>query len=147
MRDLMNNVSSVLAIGPVSLTADNTPAAIDLAGFDSAMIEIAVGIGGITFSSSNKIEFVLTHSKDNVTYSAVTADDVRLGTNADASVGTGGIVRSLVAAHAAPTVAKVGYIGPNRYLKVLADFSGTHGAGTPMCVTVVKGHPQSCPAA
>jgi hypothetical protein len=146
MRDLANNISFVTALN-ATLAADATSAAIDLKGFDSACVAISVGIGGITFSSSNKVEFLLLHSKDDVTYTAVTADDVRLLTNADTSVGTGGIVRSLVAAHAAPTVAKVSYIGDRRYLKVTADFSGTHGTGTPICVNVVKGHPQSQPTA
>jgi hypothetical protein len=54
---------------------------------------------------------------------------VVLGQNADASVGTGGIVKSLIAAHAAADTTEVGYIGGKRYLKVLADFSGTHGTG------------------
>jgi hypothetical protein len=146
MRDIANNVASVLAIAPATLTADNTPTAIDLQGFDSAAIMIHVGVGGITFTSSNKIEFKVEHSKDNATWDAVTSTDVRLLANADASVGTGGIVRSLVAAHAAATTAKVSYLGDRRYIRVTADFSGTHATGTPICVSVVKGHPQSRPA-
>src|ERR1044072_3641116 len=108
MRDIANNISIVPALN-ATLAADASSAAIDLNGFDSACLSIAVGIGGITFSGSNKVEFLLLHSKDGTNFDAVTADDVRLLTNADASVGTGGIVRSLVAAHAAPTVAKVSY--------------------------------------
>lgn len=145
MRDLISSIASVPALNAL-LSADATSAAIDLKGFDSACVQIAVGAGGITFSGTNKIEFLLLHSSDDVTYVPVTAADVRLGQNADASVGTGGIVRSLVAAHAAPSVAEVGYIGWRRYLKVTADFSGTHGAGTPVCVNVVKGNPASTPA-
>lgn len=147
MRDLISHIGNALALGPVALSADSTSSAIDLQGFDSAVIDILVGIGGITFSGTNKIEFLITHSKDNVTYDAVTASDVRLGAGADASVGTGGIVRSLVAAHAAPSAVKVGYIGDRRYLKVTADFSGTHGAATPITVLVLKGHAQSEPVA
>ena len=64
-----------------------------------------------------------------------------------ATVGTGGIVKSLTAAHASPTVDRVGYLGNKRYLKVLADFSGTHGTGTPIAVVVAKGHPASAPVA
>jgi hypothetical protein len=147
MRDLISHFGNALALGPAVLTADTTSSAIDLQGFDSAVVNILVGIGGITFSTVNKIEFTITHSKDNVTYDPVVASDVRLGAGADASVGTGGIVRSLVAAHAAPTAVKIGYIGDRRYLKVTADFSGTHGTGTPVCVNVVKGHAQSEPVA
>jgi hypothetical protein len=145
MRDLVSCIAAVPALN-ATLSADATSAAIDLKGFDSAVVAISVGAGGITFSSSNKIEFLLLHSSDDVTYVPVTASDVRLGQNADASVGTGGIVKSLVAAHAALDVTEVGYIGWRRYLKVTADFSGTHGAGTPICVNVIKGHPASAPA-
>ena len=49
MRDLAHNIGAVLAIGPATLSADNTPAAIDLNGFGSAALLIAVGAGGITF--------------------------------------------------------------------------------------------------
>jgi hypothetical protein len=129
-----------VAVFNATLDADNTPAAIDLLGFDGAKLLIQVGAGGITFSSSNKIEFKVTHSDDDSTYTAVAAGDVLLGTNADSSVGTGGIVKSLVAAHATPDVTSIEYIGGKRYLKVLADFSGTHGTGTPIAVTVLKGH-------
>ena len=147
MRDLISHIGNVLAIGPVVATADVTSSAIDLKGFDSAVVDILVGVGGITFTTTNKVEFLLTHSKDDVTYTAVTADDVRLGAGADATVGTGGIVRSLTAAHAAASAVKVGYIGPNRYLKVTADFSGTHATGTPITVLVIKGNAQSEPVA
>lgn len=143
MRDIQSILGVVAVIGPVSLNADNTPAAIDLQGFDSAMIAIAVGVGGITFSDTNKVEFKLTHSDDDATYSAVTVDDVL---NV-ASVGTGGIVKSLVAAHAAASVTRIGYVGGKRYLKMLADFSGTHVTATPICVTLVKGHPALAPVA
>lgn len=145
MRDLISCIASVPAIN-ATLTATTTSAAIDLKGFDSACVQIAVGAGGITFTGTNKLEFVLTHSSDDVTYVPVTAADVRLGQNADATVGAGGIVRSLTAAHAAPSVAEVGYIGWRRYLKVAPTFSGTHATGTPVCVNVVKGHPASKPA-
>ena len=34
---------------------------------------------------------------------------------------------------------KIGYIGGKPYLKLLADFSGTHGTGTPVSALVVRG--------
>jgi hypothetical protein len=143
-RDLHSIVSHLLAIGPASLNADNTPTAQDLANFQSALVTIAVGVGGITFDATNKIEFKMLHG-DTTTYAQATAvaqADVR-----GVTVGAGGIVRSLVAAHAAATVTKVGYFGGKRYLFVLADFSGTHGTATPVCVTIERGHPLLGPAA
>jgi hypothetical protein len=137
MRDLVSRLAENQVIGPVTLSADNTPSAIDLAGFNSAMILISVGAGGITFTTTNKIEFVVTHSDDDTTYTNVTDADVQ-GVSGISS----GIVRSLTAAKAAADTAptEIGYIGGKRYLKVLADFSGTHATGTPVSVVLVKGN-------
>ena len=131
-------VGTPLCIAPEVLAADNTPAAIDLLDYGAATLLLHIGVGGITFSGSNKIEFVLTHSDDNSTYANVTDDDVIKDSLAPATI-TSGIVRSLVAAHAAATIQKLGYVGGKRYLKLLADFSGTHGTGTPIGATVAKG--------
>ncbi|MBZ9985676.1 hypothetical protein LB572_01050 [Mesorhizobium sp. BH1-1-5] len=134
MKDLHSKLAIVNAFGPVVLAADNTPAAIDLQGFNAAEIELAIGVGGITFDATNKIEFKLTHSDDNVSYSAVTDADM-LGVSGIAN----GIIKSLVAAHAAAESCRYGYKGGKRYLKLLADFSGTHGTGTPLYAAVIKG--------
>lgn len=143
MRDLHNNLGLSIALPAAEYDADNTPAAIDLLGFESALIAISVGVGGITFSGTNKIEFKLTHSDDDSDYSAVTVDDVQ-GLSA---VGTGGIILALTSAHASPSVTKVGYVGGKRYLKLLADFSGTHGTETPIAALVVKGNAHERPVA
>ena len=145
IKDLASRISLVQAIGPATLDADNTPAAIDLQGFQSAAIAISVGAGGITFDASNRIDFTVTHSDDGTNYSNVAATDLN-GKDAPATV-TGGVVLSLAAAHASATVSEMGYIGGKRYLKTLAHFVGTHGTGTPISAVVVKGNPLSIPAA
>lgn len=142
MRDLHDNIGFAYLVEPATLAADNTPAAVDLRGFDAACIAVEVGVGGITFSGTNKVEFVLTHSDDNVTYAAVAQADI-LGV----TVAAGGIVYALIAAHAASTVTKMSYIGGKRYLKMLADFSGTHGTGTPMAAIAVLGNAAQRPVA
>ena len=142
MRDIQSNLGLVEAIAPAVYVADNTPAVIDLLGFGSALISLHVGVGGITFTGTNKIEFVLSHSNDNTTYTPVAQADVQGVTGV-----TNGIVKSLIAAQAASSLNKIGYIGNKRYLKLLADFSGTHGTGTPFAASVVKGHAQSRPVA
>jgi len=142
MRDLATLISAAALLPAATYAADNTPAAVDLDGYESAVIFLHVGVGGITFDATNKIEFKLTHSDDGTTYDAVADGDVQ----GVASVGTGGIVKSLVAAHAADDVTKIGYMGGRRYLKLLADFSGTHGTGTPLAAAVIKGNPRFAPA-
>lgn len=142
-KDLHSNFGAAALLPVAAYAADNTPDAVDLKGFDSALIVLEIGVGGITFSGTNKVELKLTHSNDDSTYDAVTVDDM-LGL---ASVGTGGIIKSLVAAHAAATVERFGYVGGRRYLKLLADFSGTHGTATPLSAIVLKGHPSVAPVA
>ncbi len=145
IKDLASRISNVQAIGPAMLAADNTPAAIDLTGFQSAAILLSVGAGGIVFDSSDRIDFTVTHSDDGTNYSDVAATDLN-GKDAPATV-TGGVVLSLATAHASATISEIGYIGGKRYLKVLAHFAGTHGTGTPISAVVVKGNPLSIPAA
>ena len=137
-RDQGSSLFPIAAIVAATLAADNTPGAVDLRDYHSATLLLNVGIGGITFSGTNKIEFVLTHSDDDTTYSNVTDADVIKDSLAPATITTG-IIRALTAAHAAGTLQKLGYIGGKRYLKLLADFSGTHGTGTPISATVVRG--------
>lgn len=142
MHDIHSGMTATVVIGAAVLSADNSPAAIDLQGYDAAELILAIGAGGITFSASNKIEFVLTHSDDDATYTAVTDADM-LGVTGI----TDGIIKSLVAAHAAADVYRFGYKGGKRYLKLLADFSGTHGTGTPIAATLIKMHGHDNPQA
>jgi hypothetical protein len=143
MRDLHSSVTRAVAIACATYSADNTPVAVDLRGHDAAEILLDIGAGGITFSGTNKIEFKLTHSDDDSTYTEVAVGDM-IGL---ASVGSGGIIKSLIAAHAAAGVYRYGYKGGKRYLKLLADFGGTHGAGTPISASVLLGHGQIQPEA
>lgn len=142
-KDLHSHVSIAVAIAAAALDADPTPPAIDLQGFDSAEIVISVGVGGITFTGTNKVEFKLTHSDDDSTYTAVTIADV-LGLDL---VGTGGIIKSLTAAHAAAAVYRYGYVGGKRYLKLLPDFGGTHASPTPMSAICIRSDPHLAPVA
>lgn len=143
MKDMHSGVKVQTAIAAAALSADNTPPAVDLVGFNAALIVLAIGAGGITFSGANKIEFKLTHSDDDSTYTAVDAGDV-IGVTA---VGAGGIVKALTAAHAAASSYRFGYVGGKRYIKLLADFSGTHGTATPIAAVAVLGQPHDAPVA
>src|SRR3546814_11335150 len=135
MKDIHSSLFAAVAIGVAVLDADNTPPAIDLIGYNGAEIVLMVGVGGITFTGANKIEFKLTHSDDDASYEAVDVGDV-LGVE---SVGTGGIVKALTSAHAAASAYRFGYKGGKSYLKLLAYFLGPHGAGPPIGAIVPKG--------
>lgn len=141
-RDLHDNLSAALLIAPSTPTADTTPVSVDLLGFRGAMVLLYIGIGGITFTGVNKIEFILEHSLDNTSWSPVAQADV-----AGVTVAAGGIIRSLIAAKAAADFQEVSYIGGRRYIRLTADFSGTHGTGTPMFAAMVRGLPEQMPSA
>jgi hypothetical protein len=142
MKDVHSDFTRLVAIPAALYAADNTPPAIDLRGYDAAEVLLDIGVGGITFSGVNKIEFVLTHSDDDVTYAPVATADM-LGV----TVASGGIIRALVAAHATASAYRYGYTGGRRYLKLLADFSGTHGTGTAISATVLLAHGHNDPQA
>lgn len=142
MKDMHSSIFA--AIGDnATMSADNTPAAVDRQGYNSVELVLLIGIGGISFTGTNKVEFKLTHSDDDTTYAAVaTADMIGAG-----AVGAGGIIKSLTAAHAAAAAYRFGYKGGKRYLKLLADFSGTHGTGTPIAFSFLLGNPDLAPVA
>lgn len=143
MKDMHSSVSVGSLLPAAAYDADNTPAALDLQGFSACEIVLGIGAGGITFTTNNKVEFKLSHSDDDSDYAAVTVDDI-LGVE---SVGTGGIIKSLTAAHATAAFYRFGYIGGKRYLKLLADFSGSHSTPTPLSCAAVRGFAHRGPQA
>lgn len=147
MKDMHSQMSVLANIGPVTLAADNTPDPIDLQGYNAVEILLNVGIGGITFDGTNKIEIEVSHSDDNVTYERPVLSDF-LGL-ASVSDGTSGYtkVKSFTTAHAAAAAYRFGYVGGKRYLKIFVNFSGTHGTGTPICILVLGLHPYIAPVA
>lgn len=145
-RDVISNqLPKFLFAG--AFDADTASAGISTEGFRGGVVNIGVGVGGITFSGSNKVEFKLTRSETDSGYVAADDDDVHIilpdGTRG--AVTAGGIVRSLVALHAAPTITRVGLLKPHLWYKLTADFSGTHGAATPMFAELILGNPKRAP--
>lgn len=140
MRDLASGLAAGYTLAPATRNADATGSAVDLRGFESAALLLLIGAGGITFDGTNKIEFVLEHSDDDAAYAPVAAGDVR-----GVAVTGAGIVKALTAAHAAASITELSYLGARRYLRLSADFSGTHGSGTPIAAVVLRGHAHSQP--
>jgi hypothetical protein len=137
-RDDVSCCIYAVALAAATLAATTAGALVDMLGFRSATLALNIGVGGITFTGVNKIEFVLQHGNlsDGSDLANVTdADIINIDSVAPASV-TNGIIRSLTAAKAAADVQKVGYIGGKRYLKLTPTFSGTHGSGTAMAASV-----------
>lgn len=121
MRDLKSNIDIVQSLAPAARTAAGTGAAVDLQGYEGAVVEIAFGAWTDgTWTPS------LTESADGTTYSAVGTADLQ-GTFSAVS-GTAG----------QNSVQRVGYIGANRYLKPV--ISGTGTTGILSSANVIRGH-------
>lgn len=136
MRDLYHNIKVTQALNPVVATNTKTSSTIDLKGFDSAVIAIAVGQSGDTLSGSVYWTLAILHSDDDSSYSAVAAADLSNGAN------------SLVVNSSAldETIYNFGYTGAKRYLRATATPTGTHTNGTPMGIVALRGTPSYMPA-
>jgi hypothetical protein len=134
MKDLYSVVAFRAAVGPAVLAATTMGAVIDLIGYQSASISIAVGVGGIAFDATNKIDFRLMHSEDGVTFDPIIDAYVQGVTGI-----VNGIIRTLNTPHPAADTFKVGYFGYRRFHRVDAVFSGAHAAGTPISIQSALG--------
>lgn len=150
MFDLQNEVACATLLAPGALlTTTPSVTVFDLANFKSCKVRVAVGVGGITFTGANRIDLVVEHSDDNVTYAPVIASDLQGITTAAGVTGTlaaGGIVRSYQAASAAATNTDFGYRRTRRFLRVTPTFVGTHATGTAVVVIGMGGDPVNRPA-
>lgn len=136
MRDLYSNLSVSQLIDPDTLTADANSTAVDLQGYSSLMLVANVGASGDTLSGSVKIELEVEESDDNVTFTDVANADLHksvTGTN----VGTFAVIDDAAEDDA---VYITGYQGNKRYVRVVANLTGTHTNGTPVSVSAIRGH-------
>lgn len=149
MRDLSKDVKIVKHVAPGVYTTTRNPTPVDRAGYEGIMGVIDVDAGGITFTTTNKIEFIGRHGDDTGAMTAVSASDVVI-TLDDGTEGTledGGIILALTAAHAAQKVTKVGYIGGKQFFEITPTHGGTHSTGTGYNVLMILSHGSLRPAA
>jgi len=133
MKDLANNLTVLQLVDPVTVTSDTNSASIDTQFDNGAMLIVNVGESGDTLSGSVKFDYILQDSSDDSSFSAVTSTDyVTWGT-----VDSSGIFATIDAAAEDDAVHKIGYVGPNRYVRVVIDATGTHSNGTPHSVSGV----------
>ena len=108
MKDIYSDLGVEAAVVPATLTATNTSAAIDLQGYNSAMVIINTGAIAGAGNFTPKLTECATSGG---TYTDVVAADLN---------------GSFIAVLAASTVYKVGYRGNKRFIKtVLTLNSGT----------------------
>ena len=141
MFDLKNNIQLVESLNAIVKDADTNSTGIDTQGANSAMVIVNVGAPGITFSGTNKVDIKLEDSADNSTFAAVTNNNFVTGGTVDSA----GIWQTIDANGECNAVYGLGYVGPERYIRVVLDFSGTHGTGTVFGVTGALGNLESAP--
>ena len=138
MQDLANSLKVLNSIVAVTGTSDTNGTGIDLQGYESAMMVVPTGVEGDTLSSTVKIDFILEESSDNSTFTAVTSNT----SVTDGAVDSSGIFSTLDANAETPQISTIGYVGGSRYVRVKADFTGTHSNGTPIAAQVILGIPR-----
>jgi hypothetical protein len=151
--DSASNMKGVPGIEYATYSTDQTSTSIDtsLYNYKALTLALEIGAGGITFTGTNRVDFVVTHSDDDSNYVAVTDDDVVIPYSTTLTVAlmgatpATGVVKALIAAHASADVSYIGYRGKKRYVKFKFDFGGTHSSGTPMGFHWCFDHPMSAP--
>lgn len=117
MRSQYGKLKSAFGMAKTVGSGNSTTSAVDLQGFTSCMISIAVGV--FNFTGTNKLTAVVLESDDNTTYGTVALTDLE-GLE-DAST-----VRVWDAtATDASTVTDLFYRGSKRYVKLALNESGT----------------------
>lgn len=141
-RDLKNNLKVTQLLDPDTVTSDTATAAVDMQGYDSLMLVVAVGASGDTLSGSLYTELEVQHSDSPSSGFAACADADILDAITGNNTGTFAKIDDAAEDDAAY---KVSYIGNKRYVKVNINVSGTHSNGTPIGVVAIQGHGHALP--
>lgn len=145
MRDLASLLQPVSVVAPAVYTSSPAAVPLDFRDANGAVFYVAIGAGGIVFSSTNSLQFALQDSEDGVTYADVDSKNIN-GSDKPVSVGSGGILLSFSSAKASATLHEIGYIGGKKYLRATLLLNGTHATGTSVSVVAIKGHLARVPA-
>ena len=126
MRDIAPNIAPVQVVAPVVLAGNNTSAAIDLQGFESAAL--VINTGAIAGAGDFTAKLQESDEAAGGTFTDVAADH---------------LVGAFPATLEANSVVKVGYIGHRRYVRTVI----TRNSGTSITIgaVLVKGHPHVRP--
>lgn len=128
LRNLYRNVKASTSLAPaarVTGTANGT--GVDLRGYDAAMIVVAFG----AYTDGTHTPSV-QHSADNSSYTAVSASELD------------GALSPVSSAGGANSVQSVGYLGSQRYVRVVMTVSGA-SSGALSTAQVIAGEPRCAP--
>lgn len=133
LKDVKNKLSLVSSLLPAVRTSDTNGAGVDTQKSIGVGIVAHIGLSGDTLSGSTKIEMEVQHSDDNSSFVACANADI------DAAVtGTNtGTFAVIDAAADDEQIYECNYLGSKRYVRVVANFTGTHTNGCPLSAHVV----------
>ena len=140
-KDLYNKTKVLAAIEPQVATADVNGDGIDTRGYESVVLVGQIGASGDTLSGSVKIELEVEESDDNSTYTDV-ADADLLNYVDGTNDGTFAVIDDGAEDDA---VYVTGYRGSKRYVRIVANLTGTHTVGTEIAGCAVLGHAHGAP--
>ena len=123
MFDLYDNVKTTLAVTPQTIQTTKAGTAIDLLGFQSAVLAATIGAFASTTMASRSIKLVMTECNTSATgtFTTVAIADM-LGND-----GTKGEFQAITGSSQFAQTYKGGYKGSMRWIKMNAVISGTFG--------------------
>jgi len=139
MKDIYHDLLVTKTIDPVLGKTTQTGSAVDLQGFEGALMVAHVGLSGDTLSGSIKmtVSFQESDTTTSGDFANVAAADLLGGAN-DVVIDD---------ADEDEIVVTRGYLGSKRYVRILVTYAGTHTNGTPISAVVIKGLPRHAPVA
>ncbi len=143
MRDFLNNLKVDQVIDPVVLTADADGGSVDMTGYESCAFYALVGESGDTLSGSVMLELEVEESDDDSTFTDVADADLRnyvTGTN-------NGCFGVIDAAAEDDAVFSCQYIGGSKFVRPVANLTGTHTNGIPVGIIAVRAKKTTSPVA
>lgn len=147
-RDLHSNIKVVQHIAAAVVSATVTPASgVDLDGFDSAELVIAIGTAAGIATGGWDFKLQESDSLSTGFTDVTTAGDVLYESAASpvqAPDGSTGVFLTVDAAAEDEATYRVGYIGSKRYVRVVATATGSPG-NTPLSVSAVLSHAHLVP--
>lgn len=145
-RQARDGAKHTVLVGAQTRTTDVETAAFKVGDYEVNELELDVGIGGVTFDGTDKIEIEVTYSADGVeAYAAVTDTGHVLLDGVAVDPDSAGVVKSFIVAHAAAARYVLTLLTPGWY-KVKVEFSGTHGTGTPIGLHLRQSEGRLAPA-
>lgn len=134
LKDVKSKLKYVSTILPQVATGDVTGAAVDTQDSVGVSFLASVGASGDTLSGSVKIELEVQHSDASGSGFAACADaDI----NAAVTGTNTGTFAVIDVTGEDSKLYKVNYVGSKRYVKVIANLTGTHTNGTPLAASAV----------